>query len=88
MNVCVSHAYGQVEFLAAAIEEAGSIDVDEVIKAFEDPDFTFERYLNTNAKLGGLESYGILRQFPHYIIYAEIWDGEVEIIDGAVVAAP
>ena len=88
MNVCVVHGYGQMGFIKTAIEEAGSIDVDEVIKAFEDPDFTFERYLNSPAKLSGLETFGIMRQFPMFIVYAEIWDAEVEIIDGADVEMP
>jgi branched-chain amino acid transport system substrate-binding protein len=88
MNVCVPHGYGHLEFLVTAMQEADSIDVDEVIKAFEDTDFSFERYLNSPAKVSGLATNGILRQFPHYIIYAEIWDGEVEIIDGADVITP
>ena len=88
MNVCIPHGYGHMEFIKAAIEKAGSIDVDKVIKAAEDPGFTFERYLNSPAKLGGLQTFGIKRMFPHFIIYAEIQNAQVQIIDSSNVITP
>ncbi len=72
MPDCVVHGYSHMMFYKKAIETADSIDTDEVMKVFDDPDFTFERYYVSNAKLGGIETFGIRRQFPHYNPYSEV----------------
>ena len=88
MNTCTVHGYGHVMTIAAAIEQAGSIDVDEVLKVFDDPDFRFNRTYVENAKMGGLEAYGIRRQIPTFQSYSEIQDGVLTIISGRVIDAP
>ena len=77
MNCCTVHGYSHVEAIVTAIEQAGSIDVDDVMKVFDDPDFRFNRVYVENAKVGGFETYGIRRQFPHFQAYSEIHDGGV-----------
>jgi len=57
------------------VETAGSIDVDEVMKVFDDSDFTWGRYYVPNANLGGLETYGIGHFLLHFVPYGEIIDG-------------
>ncbi len=65
-----------------AIEEAGSLDPDEVMKVVDDPGFTFERYYVPDAKLGRLEPLGIRQQMPHFNPYCEIVieDGEAKVV--------
>jgi len=75
MNCCTVHGYSHVTAIVTAIEQAGSIDVDDVIKVFDDPDFRFNRCYVENARVGGFETYGIRRQFPHFQAYSEIHDG-------------
>jgi branched-chain amino acid transport system substrate-binding protein len=92
MPDCVVHGYSQIMFLKKAFEQADSIDTDEVMKVFDDPDFRFERYYTPNAKLGGFETYGIRRQMPHFNPYCEIVleDGEPKLVQmgGTVVEIP
>jgi len=82
MPDCVVHGYSHMMFYKTAIETAGSLDTDEVMKVFDDPDFTFERYYVSNAKLGGIETFGIRRQFPHYNPYSEvvIEEGQAKVV--------
>ena len=72
MPDCVVHGYSHMMFYKKAIETAGSLDQDKVMKVIDDPNFTFERYYVSNAKLGGIETFGIRRQFPHYNPYSEV----------------
>jgi len=72
MPDCVVHGYSQMMFYKKAIETAGSLDPDEVVKVIDDPNFRFERYYVSNAKLGGIETFGIRRQMPHFNPYSEI----------------
>ena len=44
--------------MAAAMEEAGSIDADAVRAVLDDPDFRFN-FFGFESGLGGLETYGI-----------------------------
>ena len=88
MNTCVIHGYCHVNFLAKAIEQAGSIDVDQVLKVFDDPNFRFNRIYVEDAKIGGFETIGIRRQFPHFQAYSEIQDGQLKLIKAEVVELP
>ena len=72
MGITVSHGFRAVLAYATAIEEAGSIDPDEVMKVFDDPNFRFDISDAENVGLGGFETYGIRRQFPHAIPYGEV----------------
>ena len=88
MNTCTIHGYAHVTLLAEAIKQAGSIDVDAVLKVFDDPDFRFNRIYVENAKLGGFETTGIRRQFPHFQAYSEIQDGVLTAIRAEIVELP
>lgn len=82
------HGYSGVSQIVTAIEEAGTIDSEEVLKVMDDPDFTFERYYVPNAKIGGVETYGCRRFVPHFVPYGEIIDGELVQMGGAVCNVP
>jgi len=59
-----------------AIERAGSIDPDEVMKVFDDPNFRFHAYWADDAALGGFQTYGIRRQWSLPCDYGEITDAD------------
>jgi len=88
MNCCTIHGYSHVTCLAKAIEQAGSIDVDDVMKVLDDPNFRFNRIYVENAELGGFETYGIRRQFPHFQAYSEIQDGVLRALKAEIVECP
>ena len=88
MNTCTIHGYGHVTCLATAIKQAGSIDVDEVVKVFDDPNFRFNRIYVENARLGGIETLGVRRQFPHFQAYGEIQNGVLKTLKAQVVEMP
>jgi len=92
MPDCVVHGYSQMMFYKKAFEQADSLDPDEVMKVFDDPDFRFERYYTPNAELGGIETFGIRRQMPHFNPYCEIVieNGEAKVMQmgGTVVNVP
>jgi len=88
MNCCTIHGYSHVTAIATAIEQAGSIDVDEVLKVMDDPDFRFNRIYVENASIGGFETYGIRRQFPHFQAYSEIQDGVITTFKASIVECP
>jgi ABC-type branched-subunit amino acid transport system substrate-binding protein len=67
MGLCNYLGYGCITFYKQAIEAAGSIDPDEVMKVMDDPNFTYEWFGLQNQKLGGIERYGIRRVHYGYI---------------------
>jgi len=67
-------AYSAIMMYAKAIEQAGSIDTDEVMKVFDDPNFMFDTFFMDDMSLGGLETYGIRRQWQLACDYGEIID--------------
>jgi len=67
-------SYSAVLMFAKAIEEAGSIDPDEVMKVFNDPNFRFDAFFADDVALGGIETFGIRRQWPLNNDYGEIID--------------
>ena len=66
--------YDAMMMYATAIEQAGSIDPDEVMKVLDDPNFRFPTVFSDSTALGGWESYGIRRSFPLNDDYGEIID--------------
>ena len=84
----VVHGYSCVSQIVTAIEEAGTIDPEEVLKVMDDPDFTFERYYVPNATIGGVETFGCRRFVPHFVPYGEIIDGELVQMGGAACLVP
>jgi len=69
-------AYNGIMVFAQAIEEAESIDPDEVMKVFDDPDFRFDLFNMDDVSLGGIELFGIRRHIPHPSAYGEIIDAD------------
>jgi hypothetical protein len=92
MADCSVHGYSHMMFLKKAFETAGTLDKDEVLAVIDDPNLRFERYYHPNAKLGGVETFGITRQMGHFCPYGEIVveDGEVRLVQmgGKVVQTP
>jgi len=60
-GLCHYLGFSTVYFYKQAIETAGSIDPDEVLKVFDDPNWTYEWWGQPGRSLGGLETYGIRR---------------------------
>lgn len=69
-------AYGSVWLYAQAIEAAGSIDTNEVLKVLDDPDFEFEWFGQSGRKLGGYETFGIRRCVQDEVGYSEVINAE------------
>lgn len=46
------------------------------MKVFDDPDFTFDTFFQDDVHLGGMEAWGILRQWPLNCDYGEIIDAD------------
>jgi len=76
MGITTSNSYKAMLFFRDTIEEADSIDVGEVMKVIDDPDFRFDIFAAENQRLGGVEEFGIRRQFPHPVPYGEIIDAD------------
>ena len=60
-GLCQYLGYSAVWFYKQAIEKAGSIDPDEVLKVFDDPSWTYDWFGMSGRSLGGLELFGIRR---------------------------
>jgi branched-chain amino acid transport system substrate-binding protein len=88
MNCCTIHGYSHVMGIVTAIEDAQSVDPFYVVKAMEDPDFRFNRIYVENASVGGLETFGVRRSWPHFQAYSEIQDGVITAIKAQVVITP
>ena len=86
------HGYSHMMFYAKAIETAGSIEPQEVLKVIDDPNFRFERYYVSPGRLSGFETTGIRRQMSHFNPYGEIVvegdEAYVVQLDGRVVELP
>jgi branched-chain amino acid transport system substrate-binding protein len=65
-------SYNAVEMFVAGMQWAGSIDPDEVMKAFDDPDFEYTAFGISGRKLGGFETYGIRRNWQDEVAYSEV----------------
>jgi len=75
LDFLVLLSYETINIYKQAMQRAGSIDPDEVLKVFDDPNFTFTFFGDPNATLGGFETYGARRQTQSYIAYGEIING-------------
>jgi branched-chain amino acid transport system substrate-binding protein len=68
-------SYAGLMLLVQAIEEAESIDPDEVMKVFDDPNWEFEWFGIPGRSLGGLETFGIRRCVQDEVGYSEVING-------------
>jgi len=64
-----------VRMYKQAIEEVGTLDTDEVLKLFDDPDWTFEWFGTPGRTFGGLEAYGVLRALEDEVCFSEVVNG-------------
>jgi len=60
-GLCHYLGFATVYFYKQAIETAGSIDPDDVMKVLDDPTWTYEWWGQPGRSLGGLETFGIRR---------------------------
>jgi len=65
-------SYGSIMLYKQGIERAGSVDPDEVMKVFDDPNFEFEWFGIPGKKLGGYENYGVRRNVQDEVCYSEV----------------
>jgi len=69
-------SYIGVEIFVQAWQAAGSIDPDDVMKVFDDPNFTFTAFGIPDQRLGGYETFGIRRNNPIDIAYSVVENGK------------
>ena len=81
-------SYNAVELFVAGIQWAGSDDPDEVIKAFDDPDFEYKAFGISGRKLGGFETNGIRRNWQDEVAYQEVVNCEKVMMDRAATTIP
>jgi len=86
LNYLTYLGYSSAMFWVQAIEEADSIDPEEVVKVLDDPEWEFEWFGTPGVTLGGLETYGIRRCVQDEVGYGEVINGErVQMSRGPVV---
>ena len=68
-------SYGTVGLYVQAIEEAQSIDPDDVMEVFNDPDWEFEWFGAPGKSFGGLQTVGIRRVTQDEVAYSEVING-------------
>jgi len=68
--------YTGTELFVAAMQAAGSIDPDEVMKVLDDPNFTYTAFGQSGRKLGGYETYGMRRVAPIDVAYSVVENGK------------
>jgi len=73
--------------LFQAMEDAGSVEVEDVMKVFDDPDWTFH-VLGYDGKLCGLETFGINRTMSIFVEFSEIINGEVVVLERVFACCP
>ena len=64
MYTTTMSGFASVNMFVAAMQEAGSTDTDAVLAVFDDPNFRFD-FMGFEAKLGGMETFGLRRVMPH-----------------------
>jgi hypothetical protein len=69
--------YEVIRIYVQAIQEAGSIDPEEVLRVFDDPNWRFSYWGDTQSEMAGVQTYGARRQ-------TEGFQGLSQIIDGAI----
>jgi len=78
MEYCVYIAYEAMNVYFQAMEKAGSVEPEAVLKVFDDPDWRFSLFGNPNAYLGGIETYGARRQLQMGEAWGKITNGQPE----------
>ena len=70
-----------------AIETAGSVEVEDVLKVFDDPNWRFD-LMGYEGQMCGLETYGIRRTMAMYEEFSEIINGEEVVLERYYVCPP
>jgi len=81
-------SYNAVEMYVAGMQWAGSIDPDEVIKAFDDPDFEYTAFGVPGRTLGGFETNGIRRNWQDEVAYSEVVNCEKVMLSRKATTIP
>lgn len=69
--------YAVINIYVQAIQKAGSTDPAQVLKVFDDPNWTFSYWGDTQAKMAGLQTYGALRQLEGYQGLSKVVNGNL-----------
>ena len=77
-----------VDMYGAAIERAGSIDPDQVIKVFDSPDFEFTAFGIPGRKLGGIQTDGIRRAWQDEVCYSKVINCKKVMLSRQAVTIP
>ena len=72
--------YAVINIYVQAIQKAGSTDPEQVLQVFDDPNWTFSFWGDTQSKMAGLETYGARRQTLGYQGLSEIVNGQIQQI--------
>jgi branched-chain amino acid transport system substrate-binding protein len=80
LDSCVQYSFGAMNMFAAAIERAGSTDVNEVKAALQDPGFRFNRF-GYEAQVTGSETYGMRCISTLKVAFSQIRDGKTVQLD-------
>ena len=75
-GLCQYLGYGAAMLYKQAIEKAGSIDPDAVVKVLDDPSWTYEWFGAPGQSLGGLKTYGIRRVHQDEVSFTVVRDGK------------
>ena len=70
--------YEVIRIYVQAIQEAGSIDPEEVLKVFDDPTWRFSYWGDTQSEMAGVQTYGARRQTEGYQGLSQIVNGEIQ----------
>ena len=72
--------YAVINIYVQAIQKAGSTDPEQVLKVFDDPNWTFSFWGDTQSKMAGIQTYGARRQTLGYQGLSEIVNGQIQQI--------
>jgi ABC-type branched-subunit amino acid transport system substrate-binding protein len=81
-------SFNAVEMYVAGMQWAGSIDPDEVMKVFDDPDFEYSAFGISGRKLGGMETNGIRRNWQDEVCYSEVINCEKVMLSRKATTMP
>jgi branched-chain amino acid transport system substrate-binding protein len=72
--------YAVINIYVKAIQKAGSTDPEKVLKVFDDPNWSFSFWGDTQSKMRGLQTYGARRQTEGYQGLSQIVNGQIQQI--------
>jgi len=72
--------YDVIHIYVQAIQEAGSIDPEQVLKVFDDPNWRFSYWGDTQSEMAGFQTYGARRQTEGFQGLSQIVNGEIQQI--------